>query len=380
MKIATWISTTLFLVGVILRTEVEAQAHGVVNNESQISYEQTLIAIKEALVSEAQSVESQVINTAWLDGDGRLHESTMVQSGMRVRGIQVHAYLDAMQKPKVEIALDQKTGLLPQCFIKDDHLKRTVKVMSTASNGQFVVDLENIAQASASRMARRFGGFFERAEHWHLTANSVQVDRYTQLITGIVDSPSKFEFQVTVSEGLPPENHAAQMVPQSDPLSSFLYGAPSKFSEDWIRLTAELTDAQSGDVVWTGVSDFRIPVRDVSYEATDIPRTLASTIDQQVKAWSQELIQYALCEPIRFEIAKVADGLEVDGGTDAGLRPGDQLLLIDESRIPSRVLEPGALADLSLVEVVAVDRNQATLEYRAGAPISRAAGKVALPF
>jgi sugar/nucleoside kinase (ribokinase family) len=67
-------------------------------------------------------------------------------------------------------------------------------------------------------------------------------------------------------------------------------------------------------------------------------------------------------------------------GSDAGLRTGDQLLLIDESRIPSRVLEPGALADLSLVEVVAVEADQATLEYRAGAPISDATGKVALPF
>jgi len=128
------------------------------------------------------------------------------------------------------------------------------------------------------------------------------------------------------------------------------------------------------------VADFRIPVRDVTYEAADLPRTLASLIDQQVETWSQELTQYALCEPIRFQLTEVSGGLEVNGGADAGLRTGDQLLLIDESRIPSRVLEPGALADLSLVEVVAVDADQATLEYRAGAPISDATGKVALPF
>ena len=60
----------------------------------------TLVAIKEALVSEAQATESKVVNTAWLDAQGQLHESLMVQSSMRVRGIQVQTYLDEIQKPQ----------------------------------------------------------------------------------------------------------------------------------------------------------------------------------------------------------------------------------------------------------------------------------------
>jgi len=378
MKAVGWFPAVL-LAGSLMTTEARAEAHAQ-NVSTEASDQQTLIAIKEALVSEAQAVESQVINTAWLDSEGKLHESTMVQSGMRVRGIQVQAYLDEMQKPKVEVALDEKTGLLPQCFVKDDHLKRTVKVRPSVLNGQFIVDSEGLARASASRMVSQFRGFFERAPHWHVKPVGMQLDRYTQMMTGMSPGSSKFELQVTISEGLPPEAHQAEMIPGSDPVSSFFFGTPSKFSEDWIRLTAELIETGSQDRTWTGVADFRIPVRDVTYEAADLPRTLASLIDQQVETWSQELTQYALCEPIRFQLTEVSGGLEVNGGADAGLRTGDQLLLIDESRIPSRVLEPGALADLSLVEVVAVEADQATLEYRAGAPISDATGKVALPF
>ncbi len=378
MKAVGWFPAVL-LAGSLMTTEARAEAHAQ-NVSTEASDQQTLIAIKEALVSEAQAVESQVINTAWLDSEGKLHESTMVQSGMRVRGIQVQAYLDEMQKPKVEVALDEKTGLLPQCFVKDDHLKRTVKVRPSVLNGQFIVDSEGLARASASRMVSQFRGFFERAPHWHVKPVGMQLDRYTQMMTGMSPGSSKFELQVTISEGLPPEAHQAEMIPGSDPVSSFFFGTPSKFSEDWIRLTAELIETGSQDRTWTGVADFRIPVRDVTYEASDLPRTLASLIDQQVETWSQELTQYALCEPIRFQLTEVSGGLEVNGGADAGLRTGDQLLLIDESRIPSRVLEPGALADLSLVEVVAVEADQATLEYRAGAPISGATGKVALPF
>lgn len=363
-----------------MASQVQAEAHGTETDAIELSDQQTLIAIKEALVSEAQAVESQVINTAWLDSEGKLHESTMVHSGMRVRGIQVQAYLDEMQKPKVEIALDEKTGLLPQCFVKDDHLKRTVKIRPSVINGQFVVDAESIAMVSASRMVGQFSGFFERAPHWHVKPVGLQLDRYTQMMTGINPETSKFELQVTISEGMPPEAHQAELIPGSDPVSSFFFGSPSKFPEDWVRLRADLIETSSQDLTWTGVADFRIPVRDVTYGVAELPRTLAALIDQQVETWSQELTQYSLCEPIRFEITQVSGGIEVDGGADAGLRKGDQLLLIDESRIPSRVLEPGALADLSLVEVVAVEADQATLEYRAGAPISDATGKVALPF
>ena len=65
--------------------------------------EQVLKAIKEQLVAEAQTAETQVTNTAWLDSNGRLHESTMIRSDVRVRGVQVHRYLEEMRRPDVEI-------------------------------------------------------------------------------------------------------------------------------------------------------------------------------------------------------------------------------------------------------------------------------------
>lgn len=379
MKSLGWFSASI-AAGLMLSAEVQAQAHGADAVAVEPSDEHTLTAIKEALVSEAQSVESQVINTAWLDAGGQLHESTMVQSGMKVRGIQVQAYLDEMRKPQVEIALDEKTGLLPECFIKDDHLKRTVQIQPIQMNGQFMVDLESTADAGASRLARQFSHYFDRTPFWQVKPLGPNVDNYTAMMAGVMNEESRFELRVTVGEGFPPEKHRAELVPGTDPISTFLFGAPSKFPEAWIRLSAELIQKKSQDVIWTGVADFRVPVRDVGYESAELPRMLAAGIDQKVEAWSEDLTEYARCEPISFELAEFAGGLQINSGNDAGLRQGDQLLLIDESRIPSRILEPGTLASLSLVEIVDVESDHATLEYRAGAPISDATGKVALPF
>ena len=89
--------------------------------------EAILTAIKERFVAQAQDADTQVTNTAWLDSDGRLHESTMIRSDVRVRGVQVRSYLEEMRRPEVEIALDDQSAryrnVLPTTIISSERLK-----------------------------------------------------------------------------------------------------------------------------------------------------------------------------------------------------------------------------------------------------------------
>ena len=103
-----------------------------------------LVEIKEQLVIGAQAAETNVVNTSWLDGEGRLHESTVIRSKVRVRGVQVKRYLEEMRRPKVEIALDKKMASLPECFIEDDHLMRTVVFEPVLFNGRFDINQTGI--------------------------------------------------------------------------------------------------------------------------------------------------------------------------------------------------------------------------------------------
>lgn len=341
----------------------------------------TLIAIKEALVEEAQSAKSQVINTAWLDDKGQLHESTMVQSGMTVRGIQVKSYLDQMQKPKVEIALDQKEGALPACFAKDDHLKRTVRFLPVTMTDRFDVDARAMVQMASDLAAERLRSLMGVTDEWRLMPVAPVVSGYQKMVSGIAESPAKYEVQVTASRGQPPFDHKAEVIPGSDPIQRFFNGTPSMFAEDWMRLTVELRTTHDQALVWTGVSDFRIPVRRVGYGDRGLPKSLALVLESQTSIWADMLNEYAKCEPVSFRVAtRTDDRARLDAGHEAGLKVGDRLLLIDADRIPKRILEPGTLAELSLVQVVSVDTGSAEVAYAAGAPIREAAGKVALPF
>ena len=376
-----WVVVFQLTLGSMLSMQAMAAAHSGEAELPASADESILIAIKEALVEEAQSATSQVINTAWLDSKGQLHESTMVQSGMRVRGIQVKSYLDQMQKPKVEIALDEKQGALPACFAKDDHLTRTVRFLPVAMTDRFGVDSRQIALMGSAYAAERLRALMGVTEDWRLADVTPKVSGYQAMVSGITEAPAQYVMHITASRGQPPFDHKAEVIPGSDPIQSFFSGAPSMFAEDWMRLTVELKTNHDGTLIWTGVSDFRIPVRSVGYGDQGLPKSLGLVLESQTSIWADALNQYARCEPVSFRVAtRTADRAQLDAGQEAGLQVGDRLLLIDAERIPNRVLEPGTLAELSLVQVVSVETGSAEVAYAAGAPITDATGKVALPF
>ena len=347
----------------------------------QLSDEETLIAIKEALVAEAQETESQVVNTAWLDSDGRLHESTLVQSGVRVRGIQVKSYIDAMNEPKIEIALDDKRAALPQCFTQDDQLTRTLVMRSSVQAESGESGLLDLMYTLERRSVAALRQAFAQTEEWSLYEPGPAVDSYTQLLAGITEVQTQYRMHIDVMLSEPPVDHVAEEIPRSDSVSVFFHGNPSKFPEQWVRVQASLHSTQRNEPLWTASAPIRIPVRDVTLGRVRLPDVADEALMQTVNQWSLELTEYGRCEPMHFYLTESGSAeVTISGGANSGIRLGDRLLVLDESRVPSRILEPGTLAQLSLVEVTQVSADTAVVAQTAGADIEDLAHKVAIPF
>lgn len=372
-------TTGILLTGMVLPLISVAGSHGTGNPDFNKD-QSTLVAIKEALVSEAQATESKVVNTAWLDAQGQLHESLMIQSSMRVRGIQVQTYLDEIQKPQVEIALDDKKGLLPECFIKDDHLRRTIRILPTEMSQSSVTGMDQTLAVSLSLLSHRLSTYFNKSDYWHQKGSLREVGYYQSIVSGVRPEPARFELVVSVSKGTKPKDHQEERVPGSDPVSLFFQGTPSVHDEDWMIMTAHLTKVTTDEVIWSSRSNIRVPVRSVTYTSQSLPDVMVNQLEVELNKWTSTLDEYAMCQPVNFQITEVGGRVEIDGGITAGLKTGDRLLVIDGERIPDRVLEPGALAELSLAQVVRVEDDSAIIQYAAGAELIEATGKVALPF
>ena len=74
------------------------------------------------------------------------------------------------------------------------------------------------------------------------------------------------------------------------------------------------------------------------------------------------------------------NSLRIAGGESSGLRVGDQLILADRHKLPSRALEAKALDQLALAEVQSVSGYYAELKQIAGPKLVGAAQWVAVPY
>ena len=110
---------TVFLVGLgFFGSAAYASSH---LNEDELHLE----AVKAELVEAARSSSSTVVSTGWLDSEGALHESTVIKSGARIRGIRVKSYIDAISQG-VDVSLDSQEALLPECLAKESGPRRLV--------------------------------------------------------------------------------------------------------------------------------------------------------------------------------------------------------------------------------------------------------------
>jgi hypothetical protein len=67
-------------------------------------------------------------------------------------------------------------------------------------------------------------------------------------------------------------------------------------------------------------------------------------------------------------------------GTASGFRAGDRVLVMDRDRLPQRLVEPGALGQLAMAEVVQVLKDRVQLKQIAGPAMPSQGHWVALPI
>ncbi len=341
--------------------------------------DEVLVAIKEALVDEAREAETRVVNLAWLDAKGQMHESTMLQSDTRVRGVQVKRYLDEAAKPRIEVALDEKQAAIPACFAHDDHLTRLVGFSAQVSGDS--PGARNIATQMMDQASMQLRAGLERSIFWTSNAQPISLDRYTALLTGHRNRPAHYQLDLEVTAVPRPASVAPTVIPGSDPISTYFWGRPSVIADQWMQASLQLTDIRTDEVLWQAAEFIQIPPRPVTYGGDGLPESAKVVLEQAMWLWLAELDAFAECTPFQLALKPFAtDRFVIDGGQASGMSIGDRVLVMDRRHIPTRVLEPGALSTLALARVVRVSETQAEIVAVAGAPLDDLEHKVALPF
>lgn len=350
--------------------------------------EARLDQLRNALIDKALSGPTRIRTVAWVDETGKLRENVQINSDIKLRGIRMLSYLDRHTPEQARLPADAENlskGLdAASCTTPSpgQRIKRHAALIShfTPIDGRrgyyFVPELAAEAQALLIKL-------FALDDAWVVTPAGPSGSAYEQALMGRDrDMPraSPYTIRIGLDAGeavqLPPLDQAVKGLLRTLQLETQTLPALP------VRLSLQVEERSSGRVLWRHEARIDYPETRVRMERSPLPIEMTGSLEMTLRDWQKTIRQALACEPLRFEATSVrADQFIIAAGTRVGMRTGDQLLLVDQSRFPNNMLEKGSLDKAALVEIQSVSPDQSVAKRVAGpAPEPIPSNMVAMPL
>jgi len=342
------------------------------NAAPALTAQERLDAIRHSLVETALQGATQVKTTQWLDAQGQLQDSSSFRSGMEVRGVRVLSYsrdsagqakaqLDASTPPQdLARALDTQSNRNASC----------AQGVSGASGAlKHVIGLTTSFEPGTSAGIQRLVRQQINAQ-W-LSAddrNWRMIDRAAinpVLSTGF--KPTAYEQALTRNgpEQLPWKAHL-HLGAELAPLQAWEKLAGLRAHHMDVTVTLTLTPMDGQGAQFQAAHEMRLSLNQPEWSSL----TLAPQGNEQLQAlwqqWSDRLSPWLGCDNVQPKVTDLrAQNLQINAGTLAGVRKGDEWLLADPQAFPSRLVDKQSAAML-LARVVEVAPHHARLAVLAG--------------
>ena len=330
---------------------------------ADLTPEQRLQAIRQALVEAAMKSSTRVSASSWMDTQGALREYNRFSSEVKVRDLQVTRYgRDEAQEPQADIMAAATEPVEPARCNAPQAKAALMHVMT--------VSLELSPYLSpAQRYPAQQVGFAARqrllqaatqAQHWRLMTDPVFTRSYERMSYSHGEEHVQWQMQLTVA-------------PAPVGLSTDEAGA---FVLQWqVRAPGHMHAMYSAQDVIVGA-----PAA-LALTTPKLDQELREAIDLAVQRLGKALDVHLSCESPSLEVTQTEAGrLTINAGRRAGLRIGDKLMLSDARVLPKHALEAGALDAAVLAEVKSVSLYQAELKQVAGRAQKFQGAWVAWPY
>ncbi len=373
-----------------------AVAPSLAETETGASAEARLEAAKNAMVDHALSQPTRVHSAAWVDENGVLHEQNRFQATGQIRGIRMPSYLPPAPQDEGEEAPEDTSTEAPETLQGLQALGDAEPCPSLPGLAHMaVLQLEDLTPrgSAATGYARQLEAEtrrlllrrFEGAPGWRLAprheAASLNSDYERAVYTGPRNRrPLQLTLALSVRQGsqkprwwnLP----AKAITPLKENFGPFRQSTPA------LELDLELRLSAPGDptYLWVGYDSLRLGARSSQWSPAVQPRDIGK-IYARLNQWFDALEERQSCEAPRYAVSGVVRGqYVVSGGRQAGLKPGDKLILADGLRTPEDVLSQGVDRSMALAEVRWIEEEEAGLTLLSGAAPKSAAQLVAIPL
>jgi hypothetical protein len=363
------------LLSLALCSHVAVQAAG-------LSAEERLEAVRQELLQTTLQGATLVQSTAWVDEQGALRESSSFKHGMQVRGVRVLSYQrDADGQPRAQVQWQgqqdsaKPTPAAPAAKSLSADAVAPAKPAACAPEGRLrhVLGLRlSVPSRSADQETHLFDDARRLlAEGWALAGESARHWRLLQQTSALPDSlpasgsSAAYLRLLTAGAAAVQPAWVAHMRLEPLPTESYLFKwweAPTPR----VRLSL-MVSAVDGTAVFQTRADLSMPVQISRWAPPRLAPAAQVALAQLVMQWSEALSDRLACQPVKVQVLQSqADRVQVDQGSMAGMRVGEEWLISDRQRVPQRLLEPGAAQAIVLARVERVDVQRAELKVLAG--------------
>jgi hypothetical protein len=331
--------------------------------------DEQLQAIRLALVQAVSQAPMQVYNTAWVDDKGALHESTQFHSQAKVRGVRVMAYTAQGQAAPELRAATVNEAPTHWATVKGD----AQTCLRSAGRWRMPVDMVVSLDPSLKGRDTHVGTWLaqESAHWWRQQSGHSQRWHWDQAEVRSLNTEAPATPYMRAVLG----NQSQRQTPWRLQL---MLGTDGLRVPGW-RLDVAFGRTDGSSPVWQ--SRVHLPAsmnegRSQQFVGMKTLEVLRHTLSQ-VRA---EVDARGACEPSQFDVAPSAQGWVMPVGAASGFRAGDRVLVMDRDRLPQRLVEPGALGQLAMAEVVQVHKDRVELKQIAGPAMPSQGHWVALPI
>jgi hypothetical protein len=361
-------------------------------DQAQAQNEAQLAAIRQAILHATLERPTRVISSAWVDDKGALHESTHFHSEAQVRGVRVMSYVQD-DEPQTQVSAEvlpwgwKPSGADPKagaaCTAPPRPWRLPLLVQTLTPEGfsgpqQFASQtLLNLAQQSWSQ-------HMQASQRWRAQAlpalaaagqASPAGQAYWRALTGQAEAPSGWAAELSLVPHAPAADSAWT--------GRLSWTAPEPLWRWTLSLSLGQRHSASAplSVQWQVSQVFALSPKQMADNPSAWAQRLQGDLQKQMHAWVAQLDKHTECEPVQFHVRRQgAQQLELQAGSDSGLRPGDRVLLMNPSQVPSRMLEAGVAQHLALAEVVKVGPHRTELQALAGPALTSPGPWLALPL
>jgi hypothetical protein len=324
--------------------------------------DEQLQAIRQSLVQLALDGPTEVRNTAWLDDQGRLQDSSSFRTGMTVRGVRVIAYgRDLDQQATAQVSASGQAaptangscakGLVAGQPWHQMQLELAVSPQMPLVNRQQAHQAARYARTVMLEQGRR-------SAVWRLQEAALPVSLYERALSLQGEQHVPWRLQLVIapasaSREMPPMLFLRwRAVHRHDPSLAFDHDALVTLEE-----------------------------RAVSMHPDRLSTQVMADLHTAVEAFLANVEQRLSCLPPQFQVLnrEGTSRYRIAAGHTSGLKVGDRLVMVDPQKIPGRALEPKSLERMALAQVDSLGPYYAELKQVAGPSLPAGTPWVAVP-